>query len=958
MDSDVKNIISDYVDGLKKFERLSDDIVIHKEIDGRKASFKSPKVPFTDEIIKILTNSGIDKLYSHQIEAIDNIREGENTVVATPTASGKTFIYNIPVLEEIFKNSKTKALYLFPLKALAQDQLKTIVKMLNLFERSVRPSAENYDGDTKPWKKTKIRRDPPNIILTNPDMLHLSVLPYHNTWKDFLINLKYIVVDEVHTYRGVMGSHVAWVFKRLIRICELYGSKPVFIFCSATIKNPGELSHKLTGLPTLVVDKSTAPRTKKHFIFINGQGMTSKVAILLLHAALHRNMKTIVYSQSRKMTELISIWASEKSSKFKNKISSYRAGLLPEERRDIEEKLANGDLLAVITTSALELGIDIGSLDLCILVGYPGTIMATMQRAGRVGRAGKDSIVILIGHDDALDQYFMKNPDEFFTMDAESAVINPYNIKIMSSHLECAAAEHPINKNETLLKEKKIEKGIKLLLDDVKLVQSESGATFFSNGMKFPQRKINLRGTGNTIQIIDVVTGKNIGDIDYLRSFRETHPGAIYLHRGETYVIKEFTPEIGVVTASITRSNYYTKVRSNKDTEILSIKNSKKVGNTTVFHGMLKVTEEITGYEKIVIRGHGKKSIIPLDMPELIFETEGMWFVIPDDINEQSESLMEHFMGGIHAFEHAAIGILPLMIMTDRNDLGGLSIPYHPQIGHAAVFIYDGVPGGIGLTQSGYEKALELLEKTLQSVTSCSCDNGCPSCVHSPKCGSGNRPIDKQASVNIMERLLSRDERDNFKTNILELKEMENILEDSIPTPENYGVLDIETKRSAEEVNGWHRAYLMGISCLILYDSRDDKYHEYTMENMNTLISHLEELDLIIGFNIKRFDYLVLSGVLDYNFNKLPTLDLLEKVHERLGYRLSLDHLAVVNLGEKKSADGLQALKWWREGKIDKIIKYCKKDVEITKKIYLKGKDGFLLFRNKAEKIVRFPVRW
>lgn len=953
-----KNIISDYVDALKKFERLSDDIVIHKEIHGRKASFKSPKIPFSPKIDRILIESGINRLYSHQIEAIDSIREGTNTVIATPTASGKTFIYNIPVFEEILKNSKTKALYLFPLKALAQDQLKTIVKIFNIFEKSERPTAEIYDGDTKPWKKTKIRRDPPNIILTNPDMLHLSILPYHNTWKDFLKNLKYIVIDEVHTYRGVMGSHIAWVFKRLIRICELYGSKPVFIFCSATIYNPGELSNKLTGLPAFVVNKSTAPKTKKHFIFINGQGMTSQVAILLLHAALHRDMKTIVYSQSRKMTELISIWASEKTSKFKEKISSYRAGLLPEERRDIEDKLTNGDLLAVITTSALELGIDIGSLDLCILVGYPGTIMATMQRAGRVGRAGKDSIVILVGHDDALDQYFMKNPDDFFNMDAESAVINPYNSKIMASHLECAAAEHPISRNENLLQEKKVKRGVEQLLEKVKLVQSESGATYFSNGLKFPQRKINLRGTGNTLQIVDVETGKSIGDIDYLRSFRETHPGAIYLHRGETYVIKDFTPESGVVTAQTTRSNYYTRVRSNKDTEILSIKRRKNVGNTTVFHGILNVTEEITGYEKIVIRGHGKKAIIPLDMPELTFETEGMWFVIPDNINEQSESMMEHFMGGIHAFEHAAIGILPLMIMTDRNDLGGISIPYHPQIGHAAVFIYDGVPGGVGLTKSGYDKALELLEKTLSSVTSCGCENGCPACVHSPKCGSGNRPIDKQSSVNIMKRLLNCDEQKNLTTNILELKEREKNPEHSIPTPDCYGVLDIETKRSAEEVNGWHRAYLMGISCLILYDSRDDKYHEYTMDNMETLIPHLEELDLIIGFNIKRFDYLVLSGVLDYNFNKLPTLDLLEKVHERLGYRLSLDHLAVVNLGEEKSADGLQALKWWKEGKIDKIIKYCKKDVEITKKIYLKGKDGFLLFKNKAEKTVRFPVRW
>ncbi|MCP3926928.1 MAG: DEAD/DEAH box helicase [Desulfobacterales bacterium] len=954
-----KDIVTDYVEALKKFERLENDIVIHKVINGQKPKYASPDKPFHPEVEKILKHAGIDKLYQHQIDAINNIRDGKNTVIATPTASGKTFIYNIPVFESIFKDKKTKALYLFPLKALAQDQLKTIKDLTSIFVKEKKPTAGIYDGDTKPYQKSKIRKNPPNIVLTNPDMLHLSILPYHNTWKEFLKKLKYIVVDEIHTYRGVMGSHISWVFKRLIRICEYYGAKPVFIFCSATIKNPGELSQNLTGIPSTVINKSTEKRSKKNFIFINGNGMTSKVAILLLHAALHRNMKTIVYSQSRKMTELISIWAASKTKKFKKRISSYRAGLLPEERRKVEEKLSKGELLAVVTTSALELGIDIGALDLCILVGYPGTVMATMQRAGRVGRAGKDSIVILIGHEDALDQYFMNNPESFFKMDAESAVINPYNSEIMSKHLECAASEIPLNINENFLNDDSIKRCVNRLINKIKLVQSESGVTFFPNGLKFPQRKVNLRGTGSTMQIVNVNTGKSIGDIDYLRSFKETHPGAVYLHRGKSFIIREFSPEIALISAEPAKSNYYTKVRSNKDTEIISIKRRKKVGNTEVFHGMINVTEEITGYERISLKGYGKKTIIPLDMPELTFETEGMWFVIPDHIHETSEKLMEHFMGGIHAFEHAAIGILPLMIMTDRNDLGGISIPFHPQVGHAAVFIYDGVPGGIGLTASGFDKAFELLEKTLQSINTCKCEHGCPACVHSPKCGSGNRPIDKYSAVSIIERLLNKDEKKFLKTNIVKFVEKKKKEDEIVKKPDSYGVLDLETKRSAEEVMGWHRAYLMGISCLVLYDSRDDKYHEYTMDNIDELTGHLEELDLIIGFNIIRFDYLVLSGVLDYNFNKLPTLDLLEKVHKRLGYRLSLDHLANLNLGEEKTADGLQALKWWKEGKIRKIIDYCIKDVEITKKIYLKGRDdGFLFFKNKADMKVRFPVKW
>lgn len=420
-----QDVIDGYIEALKGYRVLAPHVVAHRALPERSAGYSEPSPPFPDGIRAILEKMGIESLYSHQVDAIDSIRAGRHTVVATPTASGKTMIYNLPVLEGILNDPQSRALYLFPLKALAQDQLKSLNRMFELLEGRLRPTADIYDGDTTSYRRGKIRNKPPNIVLSNPEMLHLSILPYHAKWAEFLSNLRYVIVDEVHTCRGVMGSHMAWVFRRLLRICSLYGSSPVFIFCSATIRNPRELASNLTGLEVAEVKTNGAPASGKHFLMLNTPEGASQAAIALLHAALHRGLRTIVYTQSRKMTELISLWASSRAGQFSDKISAYRAGFLPEERREIEAKLSSGELLAVVSTSALEMGIDIGELDLCILVGYPGTVMATWQRAGRVGRKGRNSAVVLIGHEDALDQYMMNNPEAFFAMEPETAVINP-----------------------------------------------------------------------------------------------------------------------------------------------------------------------------------------------------------------------------------------------------------------------------------------------------------------------------------------------------------------------------------------------------------------------------------------------------------------------------------------------------------------------------------------------------
>jgi DEAD/DEAH box helicase domain-containing protein len=1003
-----KTDIKEYVQSLVSSKRLGSQVVYHKILPDQPARLSQPKHPWPEQIRRIITAQGIRDLYRHQAEAIDLIRSGRHVVVATPTASGKTLIYNLPVMEKILKNPDSKALYIFPLKALAQDQLRTFEAMIQ-YSKEIAPTIAIYDGDTSAWHRKRIRESPPNVLLTNPEMIHLSLLPHHQKWSDFFGKLEMVVVDEVHTYRGIMGSHMAQVFRRLQRICAYYGAAPTFVFCSATVSNPAQLTRQLTGLNVNTITKSGAPLGKKHVVFINPLQGPAQTAILLLKAALHRGLRTIVYTQSRKLTELIAIWAGSQSGPFTNRISAYRAGFLPEERREIEAKLAKGELLAVISTSALELGIDIGDLDLCLLVGYPGTVVATWQRGGRVGRSGQDSTLVLIAGEDALDQYFMRHPENFLKREPEAAVVNPYNTEILSRHIICAAAELPLKTDEAFSSNEHALKAIHTLEESGALLTSGDGTEIYSSRTA-PHRHVDLRGTGNRYNIVGSNTGKNKGEIDEFRAFKETHPGAIYLHKGNTFIVDVLDLDTKTVKVSRAKADYYTRVRSEKNTEILEIYDSKRIFDTECYVGRLKVTDQVLGYEKWRIHSKRRLSVVPLDLPSLIFDTQGLWFKIPVSTQRQAEAQYLHFMGGIHAVEHAAIGIFPLLVMADRNDLGGISTPLHPQVGSAAVFIYDGVPGGAGLSRQAFKRAKDLLEITLDVIRACPCESGCPSCVHSPKCGSGNRPIDKIAAIFILNNIIFEQ---NSKPQIKRLSHTP-FRKESVPSPEKiipfqdkrleakrdtksvghqrllrkrmsvrrkglkskcklpqelkapvresiprFCIFDIETQRSAQEVGGWHRADLMGISCAVLYDSAKDQYFEFLDKQVNELVEHLKKCDLVVGFNVKRFDFRVLGGYSDFNFESLPTLDILEEIHNRLGYRLSLDHLAKVTLGKEKTANGLQALQWWKQGRIREIIDYCKKDVEITRDLFLYGqKNGYLLFMNKAKKTVRVPVTW
>ncbi len=950
--------INEYIQSLISSERLSGRVVHYQTLPGKSAEYGVISEPRPEVFMKVLEKMGFQGLYRHQVEAVNHVRSGRHTAVSTPTASGKSLIYNLPVIERCMARPDAGAVYIFPLKALAQDQLRAFRRMAaHIPDISV--TAEIYDGDTPDSARRKIRADCPNILLTNPEMIHLSMLPHHHLWSDFFRRLEIVVVDEVHTYRGVMGSHMAQIFRRFLRICDKYGASPTFVFSSATIANPSQLAEQLTGLQTETVSVSGSPRGKQHLVFLDSEEGPVVTVLLLLKAAVYRGLRTIVYTRSRKLAELISLKAKQSMGRFADRVSAYRAGFLPEERREIERKLSEGELSAVISTSALEMGIDIGDLDLCLLVGYPGSIVATRQRIGRVGRNGQESAFILMAGEDALDQYFLRNPTALLDREPESASANPLNPVILEKHLPCAAAETPLKSNEPYIAHRSARKILSDMAAKGDIVASADGGLWFSR-RKSPHRFVDLRGAGRRYRIIDERTQKSIGDIDYFRALEETHPGAVYIHKGTTYLIRDLDLQTATITANRAAIDYYTRIRTEEDTDILEILDDKAVFNTRTFIGKLKITRRVIGYEKRGLYGKHASDFIPLDLPPLIYETEGLWFLIPPSVQRNIESKRLDFAGGIHAAEHAAIGIFPLLVMADRNDLGGLSTPYHYQTGAASIFIYDGIPGGAGLTRSAFERAEQLFEYTKDVIELCPCRSGCPSCVQSPKCGSGNRPIDKAAAYELLTFLkTNKNAISEINKGLIMIHENAPRKEPLIKTPVRYGVFDIETRRSADEVGGWANAAKMGVSCAVLYDSAVDDYIVFLEDQVADLIDRLKSFDLVIGFNVLKFDYKVLSGYSTFPFKTLPTLDLLHEVKKAAGYRRSLDHIAVHTLGVPKSGNGLQAIEWWRAGRMEELTAYCRKDVEITKELYLYGKmKGYVLLEHEAGSVIRVPASW
>ena len=785
-------------------------------------------------------------------------------------------------------------------------------------------------------------------------------MAYHDKWAALFSRLRFVVLDEAHTYRGIFGSHLVQVIRRLGRVCEYYGSRPVFLLSSATIDNPESLGRVLLGRPVEAVTVSGAPGHQRFFMFLNPELSAAHTAARLLVKALRDGLKTIVFTQARKMTELIHMWAEEMAPE--RKISSYRSGFLPSERRRIESELASGRLDGVVATSALELGIDIGALDLCLLVGYPGTVVATWQRAGRVGRTERPSGVVLIAGPDALDQYFVRHPADFFQRGFEPAVVDPDNPEVVGPHLVCAAAEIPLPGDDSLFGLAEKEDLLANLVAKRRLVQTMEGNLYVSP-IRRPHLRVDIRSVGENYTVMTAKSKKAIGTLDGVRVFKEAHPGAIYLHLGQQYLVDELDIERRNAIVHPGRVDYYTRPQTEKETEIIEVLDSRPTPNFIVRLGKLKVTEQVVGYEKRRIRGQELLSVHPLDLPPQVFETIGLWVELEEGIKKLVQGGGGHFMGGIHALEHAAIAIFPLLALCDRNDIGGIAYPLHPQLGRAAVFIYDGYPGGVGLAKTGFGRIEELLGKALSLVADCGCEEGCPSCIHSPKCGSGNKPLDKGACLLTLEALLGRRDWNQAGEEDQEPDKPQGSDQASAPSESRpvreYGVFDLETQRLAQEVGGWSKSHLMGLSVAVLYHGPKDAYLVFEEDQVKGLIEELLVLPLVVGFNIKGFDYRVLSAYTGVDLSRLPTLDLLEEIHRDYGFRVSLDKLAQQTLGAAKSADGLKAVEWFRAGRMDLLSEYCQKDVELTRDLLEFGLDkGYVIAPSREGHPIKLKVDW
>jgi len=963
--------VSRFINELKLDEQFSEWIVHHEVIPGKDSDWEDFPDSLAPELRAGLEKTGIRRLYSHQALAFRLAQEGKDIVVVTPTASGKTLCYNLPALNRMISSPESRGLYVFPIKALEQDQRNTLLQLVESSGLKNRITAEIYDGDTPQSQRAKILRQPPSVIITNPDMLHRSILGFHPKWEQFLKGLEFIVLDELHTYRGVFGSHIVQVLKRLFRVTEFYGRSLQVIASSATIANPGELASALTGRSFSVIDQNGAARSRRHFLFINPEQLsTYTVAARLFKRSLELGLKTIAFTKARKITELIYTWMMQSAPGLSGKISAYRAGYLPEERREIERRLFSGELLGVISTSALEMGIDIGELDVCILVGYPGTVTQTWQRGGRVGRKERESVIALVSMQNALDQYFMKHPQAFFKSEYEAAVVDPMNRPILKAHIECAASELPVRPDDKYFPEAKSPELFQELKNEGRLVQTVSDKSYVAR-RKRPQLDVDIRSIGDSWTIfvppkdLDAGKGMVVGSMGGHRVFSDCHPGAIYLHRGRQYEIERLDAEKKDVYVRPVEVNYYTQSLSKKDTEILKVVSSRPVKNFIARFGELRVHEQIIGYQKKHFSSQERLSVHDLELPEQVFETMGFWIEIDGFIAGTVVNEGLHFMGGIHALEHAAIGLFPLFAFCDRDDVGGISIPLHPQVGKAAVFIYDGYPGGIGLCERCYASLEQLLDRTLDMVGACDCETGCPACIQSPKCGNGNVPLDKDAALLILQMLLNKPEARKFlEASAAASEETAPVAETPVPAAGQKArarvlVFDLETKRGAQEVGGWGNCHLMGMALAVVWDSVEQKSITFQEAEVNALIDKLKTGDLVVGFNHTRFDYTVLSAYTDFDFSSLPNFDILGDIYQRLGMRLSLDHLAQKTLGRPKTASGLESLQWVKQGRFDLVEKYCRMDVELTRDLFYYGLEKRrLVFAGNGGELLELSVDW
>ncbi|MCH7652758.1 MAG: DEAD/DEAH box helicase [Chloroflexi bacterium] len=719
--------------------------------------------PLPERLQEALRDTGIEYLYAHQAEAVNASRRGENVIVATPAASGKSLCYHIPVIEALMEDRAARAIYMFPTKALAQDQSKGLARLIP-DGRRVRHGI--FDGDTPTRDRSDIRRHS-RVLITNPDMLHLGILPNHRSWYELLRNLRYVVIDEAHVYRGVFGSHVANVIRRLRRLCKRFGSDPQFILCSATIANPGEHAESLVGLPFQVIDEDGSPYGGKDFLFWNppmldlakgSRRSTNSEAANLFSELLRRHIRTLTFVRTRRTAELIYVYVRDllraTDPAIARRVAPYRASYLPEDRRAIEQDLAEGKLLGLTTTNALELGIDIGDLDATVLAGYPGTIASTWQQAGRSGRRGERSLSVLVASDNPLDQYLMRHPEYFFGNPHESARISPCNPYILKPQLLCAAYEAPLVMDDVQLFGPDLLYYAEELQSDG-FLHVKDQRWHLEPEVDYPAKDVNIRSTSaNFYTLVEKDSGVILETVDEATAFTQLHPGGIYLHQGEQYLIEDLDLVSRTAYASQTDVPYYTEVRDYTETRVLKTFKHRPAGRTTVYLGEVKVSTSVVGFRRKARLTEEVLGEEHVDLPTQSFDTISVWFDVPKDTLEYIQKNRLDLMGGLHAVEHAAIGVLPLFAMCDRNDIGGISTPIHPDTGKPQVFIHDGHPGGVGISEHGYDIIEELWGATLEVIRDCPCESGCPGCIQSPKCGNNNQPLDKAVARLLLQEIL------------------------------------------------------------------------------------------------------------------------------------------------------------------------------------------------------------
>ncbi len=707
-----------------------------------------------------LKSLGISGLYRHQVEALNAILTGDNVIVATASASGKSLCYHLPTLEATLNDRDSRALYIFPTKALAHDQRRSLREIACpglLAEGEI----TTFDGDTPRAERANIKKRS-RVLLTNPDMLHLGILPNHQSWSRLFRHLKYVVIDEAHVYRGIFGSHMANVVRRLRRTCALYGSNPQYICCSATIGNPREHAENLIGLRAKVIAEDGSPHGEKYFAFWNPptvdearssrRSANSEAAFLLIQL-IQDGLRSLVFARTRKLAELICLYAQEQlAPELRRRVSPYRAGYLAEERRRIEQQFSDGELLGLVATTALELGIDIGDLGATVLTGYPGSIASAWQQAGRSGRSTASSLSFLIAQDNPLDQYLMRNPDFLFGQNFDNALINPDNPHILKPHVLCAAWEKPLDDGDVEFFGGNVNAIVAELAKEGKLKRRHD-RWYLSPAVKYPAESVGIRTTSGRYAVIDVARGCLLETVEASVAFLQVHPGAIYLHQGESYLVTELDLLRRTALAEPISVNYYTQPRDITDLRVVKITRQKNCRGVKVYLGDVEVSTTVIGFRK---KRQFSEEVIgeeALELPAQAFLTKSLWFDLPQKALDMIAEAGLDFHGGLHACEHAAIGMLPLFALCDRNDVGGVSIPLHPDTGKAQVFIYDAYPGGIGIAEKGFEMVEELWEATLKLVQQCPCEDGCPGCIQSPKCGNNNQPLDKRAAVIILQGL-------------------------------------------------------------------------------------------------------------------------------------------------------------------------------------------------------------